>query len=307
MDDIRPNRSLLVAAGAIDHHVGDMTATLACDLTLAQAQEKLAAAGHWLPVDGDASLTLRTLVETNSTGPLRLGYGAWRDLLLGAQFHNGRGELITAGGRTVKNVAGYDLTKFMVGQHGVFGELLNITCRTYRKPESGLLATFAPQAVKVSSVLATPLRPQWMLRTTDQLLFGYLGDERAISYCQANVTKLSPAELRPRTLDEDIALRQKLWRNSAFRASIAPSKLDEFVAGARLAGWVADPAFGIVLGSGEEPLVRSAAESRGGTVVFGSGDAFDYTPRTEGEKQLLARLKAAFDPEGKLAPLPWMR
>ena len=66
-------------------------------------------------------------LEMNSTGPLRLGFGAWRDLLLGAQFYNGRGELITAGGRTVKNVAGYDLTKFMVGQRGVFGRLLTLT------------------------------------------------------------------------------------------------------------------------------------------------------------------------------------
>ena len=63
-----------------------------------------------------ATKALGRLVEHNSSGPLRLGYGAWRDLLLGCQFHNGRGELITAGGRTVKNVAGYDLTKFMVGQ-----------------------------------------------------------------------------------------------------------------------------------------------------------------------------------------------
>ena len=77
--------------------------------------------------------------EQNSTGPLRLGYGAWRDLLLGVQFTNGRGELITAGGRTVKNVAGYDLTKFMVGSHGVFGRLVTITTRTYRRPDRALV------------------------------------------------------------------------------------------------------------------------------------------------------------------------
>ncbi len=137
-------RSPLVAPGESDLHQRDMTATFSVDLTLGQVQSQLAAIGQWLPIDGDPSVTLATLVETNSTGPLRLGYGAWRDLLLGVQFTNGRGELITAGGRTVKNVAGYDLTKFMVGQSGVFGRLVTITARTYRRPVSALLVRICP-------------------------------------------------------------------------------------------------------------------------------------------------------------------
>src|SRR5687767_4207407 len=109
----------------------DMYAIVAADVALARVQETLAAKGQWLPIDGDPNTTVGQLIETNSTGPLRLGYGHWRDLLLGAQFTNGRDELISAGGRTMKNVAGYDLTKFMVGQRGVFGKLVTITTRTY--------------------------------------------------------------------------------------------------------------------------------------------------------------------------------
>src|SRR5436305_5851366 len=111
----RPDRTRIVASGQIEHHVADLTATFSADVTLAAAQAKLGEAGQWLPIDGGADETLGQLVERNSTGPLRLGYGAWRDLLLGAQFTNGRGELISAGGRSVKDVAGYDLTKFIVG------------------------------------------------------------------------------------------------------------------------------------------------------------------------------------------------
>jgi len=114
----------------MDLQARDMTATFSADVTLAEAQRRLAEVGQWLAVDGDASWTLGRLVEMNSTGPLRLGYGAWRYLLLGCQFLNGRGELITAGGRTVKNVAGYDLTKFMVGQGWLFGRIVTITTRT---------------------------------------------------------------------------------------------------------------------------------------------------------------------------------
>src|SRR5687767_15175859 len=135
-----------------------MTATFSADLTLVDAQAKLGETDQWLPIDGDPSQTLGQLVEQNSTGPLRLGYGAWRDLLLGCQFHNGRGELITAGGRTLKNVAGYDLTKFMIGQRGVFGRVITVTTRTYRGPEAAAVARFEPDGRVVGRLLISPCR-----------------------------------------------------------------------------------------------------------------------------------------------------
>src|SRR5947207_481037 len=126
----------LVPPGGFELLARDMTATFSADCSLKFVQQKLGEIGQWLPVDGDANTTLGSLVEANSTGPLRLGFGGWRDLLLGAQFPNGRGELITAGGKTVKNVAGYDLTKFMIGGHGIFGRIVTVTTRTYRTPDA---------------------------------------------------------------------------------------------------------------------------------------------------------------------------
>src|SRR5580693_649001 len=133
----RAPRTPLVDPGEIDSHFSDMTATFSADVTLAAGQEKLAEHGQWLPIDGASNQSLGTLCSCNSTGPLRLGYGAWRDLLLGAQFINGAGGLIT--------VAGYDVTKFMVGQRGVFGRLITLTTRTYRKPDQALLVRYAPE------------------------------------------------------------------------------------------------------------------------------------------------------------------
>src|SRR4051812_6146953 len=92
----RPPREPLVPPGGSDLHQRDMTATFSADLSLHQAQDLLLAASQWLPIDGDPDATLGQLIESNSTGPLRLGYGAWRDLLLGVQFRNGRGDLISA-------------------------------------------------------------------------------------------------------------------------------------------------------------------------------------------------------------------
>jgi glycolate oxidase FAD binding subunit len=156
----------------MDLHVRDMTATIAADVTLGDVQVAMAEQHQWLPIDGDPSRPLGELIEHNSSGPLRLGYGAWRDLLLGVQFINHRGELITAGGRTVKNVAGYDLTKLMVGQHRQLGKIVTLTTRTYRRPAGAVVATFPPDLSLVQSLLPTPLKPQWMLLSPDALTCG---------------------------------------------------------------------------------------------------------------------------------------
>jgi FAD/FMN-containing dehydrogenase len=263
----------------------------------------LAGASQWLPIDGDPELPIGQLVETNSTGPLRLGYGAWRDLLLGAQFRNGRGELITAGGRTVKNVAGYDLTKFMVGQRGVFGTLLTVTTRTYKRPAGAVLAVFPPKPKLVHRLIPSPARPQWTMLTPDALLCGYLGDERALAYyLKSLAAEWEPVALEQHTLGADVEHRTRLWRGE-FRASVPPARLLDFVASAKPAPWVADAAFGVVLGSGQRVLISRAAEQLGGSVSFADGDWFAPPPGPQ--RELLARLKNAFDPDNRLAPLPW--
>ena len=314
MTPFRPTHQPLVAPGQIEHHAQDMSATVAADLTLDVVQKTLGAARQWLPIDGEPKLTIGELVERNSTGPLRLGYGHWRDLLLGAQFRNGRGELITAGGRTVKNVAGYDLTKFMVGQRGVFGTLVTVTTRTYKHPAGSILATFAPQPKLIHRLLPSPARPQWAMLTSDALLCGYLGDERTLAYYSNTLGEWSPRSVSRRTLQEDIDQRAQLWTGT-FRAAVPPAKLTDFVA--RLAAvrstatpsithWAADPAFGVVVGDGEPTALRDAARAVSGTVSFEAGASntwFDAPPGPQ--RNLLERLKKAFDPDNRLAPLPW--
>jgi hypothetical protein len=294
----------------MDLQARDMTATFSSDVTLAEAQEKLAALGQWLAVDGDASRTLGRLVETNSTGPLRLGYGAWRDLLLGCQFLNGRGELITAGGRTVKNVAGYDLTKFMVGQAGVFGRIVTITTRTYARPAGAMAARFPADVWQVNRLLPTPCRPQWAVLTHDALWCGYLGDERTIGYYRGALAEHGPVELLQRTVEEDGRHRAELWSaagmDGSFRASVPPAKLLEFSQKAGLVDWAADASFGIVVGitnASKHEAIRAAARAVGGSVYFVEGGR-THVELDEAGRTLLRRLKNAFDPDGKLEPLP---
>jgi hypothetical protein len=307
----RANQLPLVSPGTIDHQVADLSATFAADVTLAAAQAKLREQNQWLPIDGDPEQTLGHLIERNSTGPLRLGFGAWRDLLLGVQFENGSGELITVGGRTVKNVAGYDLTKFMVGQFGIFGKIVTLTTRTYKVPDESLHAGFFPDLKTFNSLMVSPCRPQWAALTKDALLCGYLGDKTTVNFYEMDIRQHRPVGVLRKTLDEEIEFRANLWRAQGpltFRASIPPARILDFVQSISDEKWVADPAFGVVIGSYdaiEESAVQRAAQKVGGSIV-----TFDASGQPRNLKldppvrNLLDKLKLAFDADGKLAPLP---
>lgn len=312
----RSPQSPLVAPGHIDHQVADLTATIAADVPLSAVQDTLAKHGQWLPFDGDPSLPVGTLVDSNSTGPLRLGYGAWRDLLLGLQFTSGRGELVTAGGQTMKNVAGYDLTKFLVGASGHFGKLVTLTTRTYKRPTSALLVTFSPDIPILNSLLPTPSRPHWSLLTNDALFCGYLGDRDAVQFYLKDVRSHDPLEIRQHTFEDDCALRADLWRSRAvepqlaFRASAPPSRLYDLIRALKPPHWVADPAFGILLGpcpsKGHVTSWQSLAASMSARLTFRhpTTHALVNYAASPAEQHVLDTLKRAFDPRGQLSPLP---
>jgi len=308
----RPPRQPLVGPGEMDCHFSDMTATFSADVTLAVAQQKLSERNQWLPIDGAPDQSLGNLCGCNSTGVLRLGYGAWRDLLLGAQFINGVGELITVGGRTVKNVAGYDVTKFMVGQRGTFGRMVTLTTRTYRKPDLALLARYAPDPALVGQMISTALKPTWAMLTRDALFCGYLGDEPAIAFFEQALAPTKPVEVQRRSLLDDIVHRQELWTvdgRVTFRASVPPANLGQLARGLKVKLWTADAAFGVAQGvvEGDRNAVKSAVQLAGGTVCFFDGlygRPIELTV-SDGERKLLERLKAAFDSQQTLNPLPW--
>lgn len=315
----RAQRTPLVPAGAIDHHVRDMTVTAAGDVTLAALQEHLAKHDQWLPIDGDPGLPLSRLIDTNSTGPLRLGYGAWRDVLLGVQFHNGRGELISAGGRTMKNVAGYDLTKFMVGQRGVFGNIVTLTTRTYRRPAGAILATFGRKMSidvmieHLNALLITSCRPQWAMLKHDALLCGYLGDEPTLQFIATKIVEYQPIDVNRWALHQDVDFRATrlamAWTSSSetirYRAAVPPSRTAAFVANKTPESWIADPAFGIVWGSASAFAdVANDARQVGGRAIALTRDGRWLSSENADENRILTRLKQAFDPDQKLAPLP---
>ena len=122
----------------VEHAVGDLTVTAEAGMKFADLQLLLAAAGQFLPINPayPQQATLGGIVATADAGSLRHRYRGVRDLLLGMTFVRSDGKIAVAGGRVVKNVAGYDLMKLFTGAYGTLGVISQVTFRVYPLPES---------------------------------------------------------------------------------------------------------------------------------------------------------------------------
>ena len=117
----------------IEHAVGDLTVTVEAGIKLADLQNLLRSQNQFLPIDPSYpdTATLGGIVATADAGSWRQRYGGIRDLLLGLSFVRADGAVAKAGGRVVKNVAGYDLMKLFAGAYGTLGIITQLTFRTY--------------------------------------------------------------------------------------------------------------------------------------------------------------------------------
>ncbi len=116
----------------------DLTATAEAGIGLDQLRQQLADRGAWLGVDppGLAGRTLGSIVASATAGPLRQGFGPVKDHLLGVTFVTGDGRMVQSGGRVMKNVAGYDLTRLQAGGFGAFGVVVLVHLRLRALPRA---------------------------------------------------------------------------------------------------------------------------------------------------------------------------
>lgn len=116
----------------------DLTATAEAGIGLDQLRQQLADRGAWLAIDpaGLGGRTLGSVVATATAGPLRQGFGPVKDHLLGVTFVTGDGRMVQSGGRVMKNVAGYDLTRLQAGGFGAFGVIVLVHLRLRALPRA---------------------------------------------------------------------------------------------------------------------------------------------------------------------------
>ncbi len=149
-------------SGVVEYDPANQVITVGAGMSLDALQDVLAEHGQWLPVRPPlgGQNTLGGLAALNACGPERLRYGAPRDLALGLKFVSGTGRLISAGGRVVKNVTGYDLTRLLVGSAGTLGFLTELTFRVASLPRRCMAVVASGTLEQCGAAAAELLRSQ---------------------------------------------------------------------------------------------------------------------------------------------------
>jgi len=129
--------SLSGLSGLVEYEPSEFTFTALAGTPVREIANLLAERGQYLPFDPllcEAGATLGGTVASGLSGPGRFHYGGVRDFILGVKFVDGAGRLLRLGGKVVKNAAGFDVPKFLVGSLGRFGVLAEMSFKVFPKP-----------------------------------------------------------------------------------------------------------------------------------------------------------------------------
>jgi glycolate oxidase subunit GlcD len=211
----------------IRHEPADLVATAEAGLTLSTFQKQLGATGQWLPIDppDDGRATLGGVVATGLCGPHTFGFGSPRSFVIGMKVVLADGRPIKAGGRVVKNVAGYDLCKLFTGSYGTLGLITELTFKLRPLPAesrtvvaSGSLASLIVAGRKIYSQLS-PIAIEMISRRLAKdlqitresqcaLMMRFVGSSRSVIAQTAQALKLLRDDGNHcETIDED----QQQW------------------------------------------------------------------------------------------------
>jgi glycolate oxidase FAD binding subunit len=154
-----------LTAGGLDrvleHDPGDLTCTVEAGVRLSELRAVVSAAGQRLSLDPPGDPTVGALLARNVSGPLRHRFGAPRDLVLGATLVLGDGTIASAGGKVVKNVAGYDLARLVCGSEGRLAFIARASFRLHPLPMASrtLVVETTDAAAAVNALTRSQLQP----------------------------------------------------------------------------------------------------------------------------------------------------
>ena len=195
----------------IEHEPADLIAIAQAGVTLTDFNAKLAENGQWLPLDppDDGRATLGGVVATGIGGPQQLGYGRPRGSVIGMKVVLADGSMIKAGGRVVKNVAGYDLCKLFTGSYGSLGIITELNFKLRPRParEATVIATGNDLPASRRAIIEARLFPVAAEIVGARLLVRFAGNEKGVAYQIEEALKLlKNAEV----VDDDVDLWKRI-------------------------------------------------------------------------------------------------
>src|SRR3954467_6679911 len=159
--------------GISEYDPSEFTFAAAAGTPIREIAAALAERGQSLPFDPmlvEAGATLGGTVAAGLSGPGRFRYGGLRDFILGVRFVDGMGRLLRLGGKVVKNAAGFDVPKFLVGSLGRFGFITEATFKVFPRPASQLTLRLEPADMPAAvHITMAASRARWELDALDLL------------------------------------------------------------------------------------------------------------------------------------------
>ncbi len=319
----------------VEHAWSDLTVTVEAGCTIAAVQDTLRTHGQRIAADPlwPEKATIGGVLSTNDTGALRLRFGGWRDLVIGTTIALPDGTLARSGGKVVKNVAGYDLSKLVTGAFGTLGVITTAIFRLHPLPQHSATMSATIDTPEAAARLVLALQDSTLAHTSLQLRAGPAGTvtvdlliEGTTGGVDAQISDAA-ALARPVAFEQVAAgvwsARQALWDadGPVVKINTVVSELGRIISRVReladAAGSAASSVFqatgtGFVRfagapsnWSGVVATLRDSVKPHGGSVVIVrplAGDATDPWGAAGDAQGLMRVLKQQFDPRGILNP-----
>ncbi len=310
----------------VEHVAGDLTVVAEAGVRLADLQAQVGEAGQLLGLDPpEDGATLGGIVSANASGPRRLRYGTTRDLLIGITVVLADGTVAHAGGKVVKNVAGYDLGKLFTGAHGTLGVVASTTWRLHPVPPARRVVTLELTDAAAAGPLSVALARSTLTPSAVELVGSAGGAARLVvlfesiaesvtDQARAAVALLGGGE-ESEDLPGDLGRRPGGADDVLLRLAYAPASLSAVLAAlpagtavtAHAATGVSYAAVPAADAADALPRLRAAIAPHDGTaVVLRAPDAvrdrLDHWGPVGDSLDLMRRVKERFDPERRMSP-----
>lgn len=285
---LRPGANVInttAHCGVVSYDPTEMVITVRSGTTLAEVESVLAEQGQRLGVECprlSAQATIGGAIAMGLSGSSRPFTGALRDYVLGVRMINGLGDVLNFGGQVMKNVAGYDVSRLLVGSRGQLGLLLELSLRVLPLPEEELYLVFEmddlPTAAAFGNRLLTSAEPlSGASFHAGRLHLRFSGRQPSLARLRQDLG----GETGSVRWWDDLQ-RWKLpwgrprWRSYRSRGDSQPQSEGE---------WLADWNGGLVFSDRPEPSAEAAVDLEG------------YSATETGLEDIQARLRVAFDPD----------